>query len=1124
MKFGLMFFASSEAALSGDKYRLVIECARFADANAFSSVWVPERHFTEFGSLYPNPAVLHSALAMCTTRVKLMAGSVVAPLHSPIRITEEWSMVDNLSGGRVGISFAPGWNPDDFALNPGGYAKRQQTLHEAIQTIQHLWQGGTLEVENGLGEMRHVRVYPTPVQPSLPVWLTAAGNPQTFRRAGEVGANVLTHVLDQDEDQLAQKIKLYREAREAKGFDPAAGQVTVMLHTFVGNDAALVREQAREPYCNYLRNNIHLLNGLAQSRGQQVDVRSMPAKQLDDFINYLYERFAQSRGLIGTPESSQALIHKLAAMGVDEVACLLDFGPPTELILENLPHLQRLQAMCQKEVVQPEPSLDLTEVQSRCSERVAVGIGQGLLRKLGISDRTDCVSIWRGSGEALARIVFPDGAIYSSLLDTRRALVDVCEDVFAMALGWENKQWLPGGFNAFRPRRESAGSEFWIHAVASASFDPSSSPSIVAGNVRAFHSDGQLMFELESMRLQTKKEEISEPDADQSQALSELVYRRDWKLLEGQAGALPAGAWLVVTDQAGLGARLAEELEAAGANCSLCFDAPASGNFSQRLKGRQPLEGVLYLRSLDLAPMYISGRKQVSTDLLEMVKGIASNEGTTPPRLWIVTSGAMSVFANEKPAIAQTPVWGLGQAIAAEHPEMWGGLLDLDPQLAEPRGKDIWEAIAAANGEDLLAIREQELYAQRIVRDNQGLASDLQTQLLPLQLDGNATYLVTGRLNGLGLHLADRLRKRGARHIVLIGRSKPVPESRHDRFIQCDLSGLEDTTAAIREIERSMPPLKGVFHLAGTLDDGLLLHQNAERFYASGTGKAEGALNLHFATQAVALDYFVLYSTIATLVTVPGQASYAAANIVLDALAHLRRAEGKPSLCINWGPWSELGMTATDYGRAANARLASAGIGPLDPEIALDMLERLMIAGVTQSAVARIDWSRLFANDPRSAASPLLSEFGEATGTLVDEETELIAQLRACPHVDRTDLLRTVIASMIAESLRLPDANAISPAQSFLDLGFDSILALELTNRLSTMLGRSLPGTLFFTSPTLESLVDHLLEEMAPLLASRQPVADSETLPLKTSAAEPLEQELTEGELSRLIAQEISGK
>lgn len=1114
MRFGLMFFASNEEALSGEKYRLVLESARFADVNGFSSVWVPERHFTEFGSLYPNPAVLHAAVAACTERVKLMAGSVVAPLHHPLRIAEEWSMVDNLSRGRVGISFAPGWNPDDFVLEPGAYATRQQTMEETIRTVQHLWRGGTLDAENGKGEARQVRMYPTPVQSELPVWITSAGNPQTFIKAGEMGANLLTHILDQDEEQLAQKIKLYRDARSAKGFDPAAGSVTAMLHTFVGKDAAQVREQARMPFCNYIRSNIGLLNGLAQSRGQQVDIRSMPTKQLDDFVNFLYERFAQSRGLIGTPESCLPLVHKLEAMGVDEIACLLDFGPTKELILENMPHLQRLQSICRREDAGSKIHLDPAVVQNRCMERIEGDLWRKTLRQNGIAGSEEIEVIWRESGEVLARIALQPGAV-SSIPEVKSSLLlEACADVLATAMGWEEMRWSIGGFQTLRKRQQPAGEQFWIHAVASAAFSPSTSPAETAGEVRVFDSEGRLLFELDAMRLQLMSESGLIGEIEAPRAWDDLLYRRDWKPLEAWPESTHEGRWLVIADRTGLGERLAEALESAGGLCVLSFDAPGSGDFKKHFAEDHALEGVLYLRSLDLAPTDLTGRKQVSADVLEIVKTLAANEGHALPRLWILTSGAMPVLSGERPAVAQTPIWGLGQAIAAEHPQMWGGLIDLDPAV-ESSGKSIWGTIGAANGEDMLAMRGQRLYAQRIVRNDVALRSS-PTQLKPLQLDKNATYLVTGRLGGLGLHLAARLRARGAQHIALLGRSDPAAGSQHDRFFSCDLSNLEDTVATVRKIEHSMPPLKGVFHLAGTLDDGLLVHQNAERFYASGTGKAEGAWNLHLATEDIALDHFVLYSTMATLLTVPGQASYAAANIVLDALAHRRQAEGKKALCVNWGPWSDLGMTATEYGRAANERLAAAGINALNSELALDVLERLMVAGATQSTVARIEWARLFTSDPRFAASLLVSGFREVNQTAVYQETELMADLRACSRVDRSDLLRTVIASMIAENLRLPSADAISPSQSFFDLGVDSIIALEFTNRLSRMLGRQFPGTLLFTSPTVEALVDCLLLELEPFSIDTRTVKEVNA-PFPKAFAD----ELTEEEISTLIAQEI---
>ena len=343
MQFGLMFFASSEEVLTGDnKYHLVIESAKFADQHGFSSLWVPERHFTKFGSLYPNPAVLHAALARETQHIRLRAGSVVVPIHNPIRIAEEWAVVDNLSKGRVGISFAPGWNPDDFAFFPERYQDRHQEMFSGIQLVQKFWQGESISATNGNGNQIDIQIYPKPIQKELPVWLTAAGSPQTFIKAGEIGANLLTHLLDQSIEQLAEKIALYRQARAKHGHTPETGVVTVMLHTFVGEDMNIVREQVRAPYCEYLKSNIGLLKNLGSSRNHSVNIADMSPKDLDDFVNFLFERFASSRGLIGTPETCVHLLKELDSVGVDEAACLLDFGPNSDLILKHLPYLNQL--------------------------------------------------------------------------------------------------------------------------------------------------------------------------------------------------------------------------------------------------------------------------------------------------------------------------------------------------------------------------------------------------------------------------------------------------------------------------------------------------------------------------------------------------------------------------------------------------------------------------------------------------------------------------------------------------------------------------------------------------------------------------------------------------------------
>lgn len=342
VQLGLMFFGDQEYALGDDKYRLVLECAKFADRQGLDAIWLPERHFTKFGCLFPSPAVLHAALARETCRVRLRAGSIVMPLHHAVRVAEEWSVVDNLSGGRVDLSFASGWHADDFALWPDRYPSRKEEMFRGIKLVQKLWRGERIRLINGAGDPVDVRVYPTPVQKDVSIWLTAATSRETFQRAGEMGANVLTHLFDQRIDELAKRIDIYREARRQHGWNPDEGKVTVTLHTFIGPTLDDVRREAQAPYCQYLKSNFSLLKGLAVSRGVDVDVSQLDDSQLDQLLAYLFDKFLGDRSLLGTPQTCAKLIGQLAEVGVNEVACLLDFGIPTDKILDHLPQLAAL--------------------------------------------------------------------------------------------------------------------------------------------------------------------------------------------------------------------------------------------------------------------------------------------------------------------------------------------------------------------------------------------------------------------------------------------------------------------------------------------------------------------------------------------------------------------------------------------------------------------------------------------------------------------------------------------------------------------------------------------------------------------------------------------------------------
>ncbi|GAA3846488.1 LLM class flavin-dependent oxidoreductase [Saccharothrix violaceirubra] len=338
MDYSLFYFADDSASSGGGRYRLLLDGAKFADEHGFTAVWTPERHFHRFGGLYPNPAVTGAAVAAVTSRVGVRAGSVVAPLHHPLRIAEEWSVVDNLSGGRVGLSFASGWNANDFVLAPEKYADRKRELVRTIDQVRSLWRGGSVSLPDGAGSPVSVRVFPPPVRAELPIWTTSAGSTATFRAAGEAGTGVLTHLLGQELDRLTANIAAYRAAHLAHHGTP--GHVVLMVHAFLGPDADLVRERVREPLVEYLKSSFHLIAGSVTD----LDPARLRPADIDFLIRRSYDRYYETSGLFGTVDHVRPLVERFRAAGVDELACLIDFGLPFDAVLDGLTTLDELRA------------------------------------------------------------------------------------------------------------------------------------------------------------------------------------------------------------------------------------------------------------------------------------------------------------------------------------------------------------------------------------------------------------------------------------------------------------------------------------------------------------------------------------------------------------------------------------------------------------------------------------------------------------------------------------------------------------------------------------------------------------------------------------------------------------
>jgi natural product biosynthesis luciferase-like monooxygenase protein len=342
MDFSLFYFDGDGSVATPNSYKLLIESAKFADKNGFTAVWTPERHFHAFGGLYPSPALTSAALAMITERVQLRAGSFVLPLHDPIRATEEWAVVDNLSHGRVEIAVASGWTVDDFVLAREPHVNRKAVMWRDLEVMQKLWRGEAVERIDATGKTFSVKTLPRPVQKELPMWITCQST-ETFVEAGKLGTNILTSLLGGSLNDIAPKIKIYRNSLAKHGHNPEAAKVALMTHTFLGEEINDVKQKVKQPFCNYLKTHYDLLESLAKGMGLNVSLKNFSEDDIDSLLEFGVEGFMKGRALIGTPESCRAFVEEVRAVGVTEIACLIDFVQDFDLVMESLPFVAKLQ-------------------------------------------------------------------------------------------------------------------------------------------------------------------------------------------------------------------------------------------------------------------------------------------------------------------------------------------------------------------------------------------------------------------------------------------------------------------------------------------------------------------------------------------------------------------------------------------------------------------------------------------------------------------------------------------------------------------------------------------------------------------------------------------------------------
>ncbi len=738
-------------------------------------------------------------------------------------------------------------------------------------------------------------------------------------------------------------------------------------------------------------------------------------------------------------------------------------------------------------------------------------------------------TLWPGTEEALTQLALQAEIVQQQAdYQVHPVLIDLCLQSFlGILIGAES---IERGHTVFLPvqiermsvwQRPDLATALYCHAQLT-----EESAQQLVGNITLCDETGQILIEIHGLHCQavTMLAEAAQGKAQEDNLLYEVEWLPSDQFADQLPGQLPEqlsqhlsdpasdqpANWLIFADRQGIAQTLANHLRAANQRPILVmqgerYERLDSEHFRIRPDNSmdmgalfttligQKVHGIVHLWSLDLAdsaPLIAQQSHCIST--LHLLQNLRH----PVPRLWLVTQGARALLKTDVtlPAqVQQAMLWGMGKVITQEHPDLHAVCVDLDPMEDSTKAaQQLLQEIAASGNEldrleDQVAWRNGKRHVARL-KAAPLTSSFTLSHRQPVQPE--ATYLVTGGLGALGLQVAHALVDQGARYLVLSGRSgatgkEEAIQALEARGVQvmaarANVAVAEEVTNLLAQIKASYPPLRGIVHAAGVLDDGVLRQQNATRFANVLAPKVQGAWQLHEQTQDLDLHFFVCFSSVASLLGSPGQGNYAAGNAYMDALVHYRRALGLAGQSINWGPWAEAGMAAN---AATLDRLANLGMGAISGEVGLQLFQALLHTNgerAPQVGVVPIDWPKLYGNFP-GAKAPF---FAQLTQNLVTEQESMVDLLRTLsPEEQRTEVT-DFLRKQLAQVLGFNRADKINPRQRLFDLGLDSLMAVELKNRLEAGLELAIAPTLMFDYPTVETLVDYLYEGLSQKFAS----------------------------------------
>ncbi|MBI5509925.1 MAG: thioester reductase domain-containing protein [Deltaproteobacteria bacterium] len=775
----------------------------------------------------------------------------------------------------------------------------------------------------------------------------------------------------------------------------------------------------------------------------------------------------------------------------------------------------------------PSPQRDALEAaKAACKSELAVPAYYDTMRALGLELGDSFRSIarlWRGEREALGLIRLPDQAaahaaahqIFPGYLDGCLQMCGAATMAAVTTPGRDDSPFLPVAFASLTfYRRPDA--ELWSHVRLRAG---GRGDDTYSTDVLLLGADGNVVMEIRDLRW--RRAPRSAFKRAMSRELDDWLHEVTWRAAarSGPVGGVATGRWLVLADQGGVGAALGRELVARGGECVEVRAADGyarldPGHYRVGPQVRTDLErllqetgdaewrGVVYLWGLDHLESKAGAAAQLAGELQGGLGGLLCLSQALAPRsghgdLWLVTRGGQRVSGAEAGVDAvAAAAWGFARSVAVEEPALGLRRVDLDPAAEPTESKALADEMLGADAETEVAWRGAARYVSRLARVK-GAADGAAAKIV-----GDGTYLVTGAAGGLGGVLCRWLVEQGARHLALVSRREQAEALQRElrvggaevRWYRGDVASDVELARVFGEVAASQPALRGVFHLAGVLDDGVLGEQSWERFAGVLGPKALGAWNLHRGTRDLALDHFVCFSSVASLLGSAGQSNYAAANAFVDGLVQQRRAQGLAAQSLSWNPWSQVGMAAAQ-GARDQARWSRMGVTPITPERGAMLLARALADGRAQIGILRAEWGKFFSVFPAAAKQPILREVAEAalrqttSSDTPGGPTELVRRLQRESREARRASLVEHVKEIVVRAIGHDPAQPLDVQRPLMDLGMDSLLAVELRDVLRRSVGRKLPATLAFDYPSIVAIARFLDDELFAAAAAVEVVA-----------------------------------